>query len=415
MEDKYLSRRNFLINLSRYGVILGGSSLIISKTSGMEKLTEYINSKFLFDYKDELYKNAPIARYWTSTVLKNADCRYCHSPNEIYEKTHVHKEKTVKCLLCSQGCLIKENEHGKCRGRINFKGELHSLVYGRPISIHIDPIEKKPFYHFLPGSEAYSLATAGCPLSCLFCQNWEISQSSPEDNQVKFIPPTEIVNNSKQKNVPIIAFTYNEPTTFFEYMVDIAREAKKQNIRSVLVSCGFMNPEPLKELCDVLDAIKIDLKGYSENFYKNVCNASLSPVLRTIKQIAKSKTHLEIVNLVVPTLNDSDKMMSELVNWLANEVGNNVPIHFTRFHPDYKLLNLPPTPISTIEQARDMAMSKGIHYAFVGNIPGHEGNNSYCPSCRKAIINRNGFFVTENNIKNGKCGFCGTTIAGVWK
>ena len=415
MEDKYLSRRNFLINLSRYGIILGGSSLIISKTSGVEKLTDYINSRFLFDYKDELYKNAPIARYWTSTVLKNADCRSCHSPNEISGKVHAHKEKTVKCLLCSQECLIKENEHGKCRGRINFKGELHSLVYGRPISIHIDPIEKKPFYHFLPGSEAYSLATAGCPLSCMFCQNWEISQSSPEDNQVRFTPPTEIVNNSKQKNVPIIAFTYNEPTTFFEYMVDIASEAKKQNLRSVLVSCGFMNPEPLKELCEVLDAIKIDLKGYSENFYKNVCHASLSPVLRTIKQIAKSKTHLEIVNLVVPTLNDSDKMMSELVNWIANEIGDDVPIHFTRFHPDYKLLNLPPTPISTLEHIRELAMSKGIHYAFVGNVPGHEGNNSYCPSCRKAIIMRSGFFLTENNIKNGKCGFCGTAIAGVWK
>jgi pyruvate formate lyase activating enzyme len=415
MEDKYLSRRNFLINLSRYGIILGGSSLIISKTSGIEKLTEYINSKFLFDYKDELYKNAPLARYWTSTVLKNADCRACHTPNEIEKKTHVHKEKIVKCLLCAQGCLIKENEHGKCRARINFKGELHSLVYGRPIAIHIDPIEKKPFYHFLPGSEAYSLATAGCPLSCMFCQNWEISQSSPEDNQVKFTPPTEIVNNSKQKNVPVIAFTYNEPTTFFEYIIDIAREAKKQNIRSVLVSCGFMNSEPLKELCDVLDAIKIDLKGYSENFYKNVCSASLSPVLRTIKQIAKSKTHLEIVNLVVPTLNDSEKMMSELVNWIANEIGNDVPIHFTRFHPDYKLLNLPPTPISTLEHLREMAMNKGIHYAFVGNVPGHEGNHSYCPSCRKAIIKRSGFFVTENNIKNGKCGFCGTVIAGVWK
>ena len=415
MEDKYLSRRNFLINLSRYGAILGGSSLIISKTSGIEKLTEYINSKFLFDYKDELYKNAPIARFWTSTVLKNADCISCHAPNELSEKTHTHREKTVKCLLCAQCCLIKENEHGKCRGRINFKGELHSLVYGRPIAIHIDPIEKKPFYHFLPGSEAYSLATAGCPLSCMFCQNWEISQSSPEDNQVKFIPPTEIVNNSKQKEVPIIAFTYNEPTTFFEYIVDIAKEAKKLNIRSVLVSCGFMNPDPLKELCDDLDAIKIDLKGYSDNFYKNVCNASLSPVLRTIKQIAKSKTHLEIVNLVVPTLNDSEKMMSELVNWIANEIGNDVPIHFTRFHPDYKLLNLPPTPISTLEHIREMAMSKGIHYAFVGNVPGHEGNHTYCPSCRKTIIKRSGFFLTENNIKNGKCGFCGTVIAGVWK
>ena len=415
MEAKYLSRRNFLIDLSGYGLILGGSSLLLSKASGIEKLSDYVNTKLLLDYKDELYKNAPLARYWTSTIYKNADCNSCHSLGEISGNIHKHKDKTVRCLLCAQECIIKENDRGKCRGRINFHGELHSLVYGRPISIHIDPIEKKPFYHFLPGSDAYSLATAGCPLSCLFCQNWTISQSSPEDNQVKFVPPTEIVHNAKQKNVPVIAFTYNEPTTFFEYMIDIALEAKKQNIRSVLVSCGFMNPEPLKELCNVLDAVKIDLKGYDENFYKNVCSASLSPVIRTIKQVAKTKTHLEIVNLVVPTLNDSNKMMAELINWIANEIGHDVPIHFTRFHPDYKLLNLPSTPISTLEHARDMAMNKGIHYAFVGNVPGHEGNNSFCPSCRKAVIKRNNFFVTENNLKNGKCGFCNTPIAGVWK
>jgi pyruvate formate lyase activating enzyme len=415
MNDKILSRRLFIKSLSQYGVALGGCSLFITRASGLEKLTMHMNSKILGDYKDELYRDAPLARYWTSTILKNADCTACHSAKEIKTKVYNHNERTVKCLLCAQGCLIKQNEHGRCRGRINLNGELHSLVYGRPISIHIDPIEKKPFYHFLPGSEAYSLATAGCPLSCLFCQNWEISQSSPENNQVKFTQPKEIVNNTRQSKVPIIAFTYNEPTTFFEYMVDIAQDAKIQNIRSVLVSCGFMNEEPLKELCTVLDAIKIDLKGYSEDFYKKVCSASLAPVLRSIKQIAKSKTHLEIVNLVVPTLNDSDKLISGLVNWIVNEAGQDIPIHFTRFHPDYKMLNLPPTPIATLERARDLAMSRGIHYAFVGNVPGHEGNNSYCPSCHKVIIKRSSFFVTENNVHNGQCRYCKTSIAGVWK
>ena len=415
MIDNNLSRRKFIASLSKYGIIISGSTLLIPKASGVEKLFGYVNSKLLSDFKDELYKNAPLARYWTSTILKNADCSSCHSPNDVNQKQHIHIEKTVKCLLCAQGCSIKVNERGKCRDRINFNGELHSLVYGRPIAIHIDPIEKKPFYHFLPGSQAYSLATAGCPLSCKFCQNWEISQASPEDNQVNFTPPETITDNAKQKNVPVIAFTYNEPTTFFEYMVDIARQAKKQKIRTALVSCGFMNPEPLKELCTVLDAIKIDLKGYSEDFYKNICNASLSPVLRSIKQISKTKTHLEIVNLVVPTLNDSDKMITGLSDWIVSEIGFDVPIHFTRFHPDYKLLNLPPTPISTLERAREIAMNKGIHYAFVGNVPGNEGNNSYCPSCKKAVIIRNGFFITENHVKNGKCEFCGSTIAGVWK
>jgi len=186
---------------------------------------------------------------------------------------------------------------------MNIKGNLKSLVYGRPISIHVDPIEKKPFYHFLPGSQAYSLATAGCPLSCQFCQNWEISQAKPEDYQLKYISPENIVNNSTSQNIPVIAFTYNEPTVFIEYLTDIARQAKKNNLRSVLVSCGFMKEDPLKEMCEVLDAIKIDLKGFSEDFYHKVCSAELKPVLRSIKQISKSKVHLEIVNLVVPTLN----------------------------------------------------------------------------------------------------------------
>jgi pyruvate formate lyase activating enzyme len=175
-----------------------------------------------------------------------------------------------------------------------------------------------------------------------------------------------------------------------------------------------MNEEPLKEMCDVLDAIKIDLKGFSEDFYRKVCSAELKPVLRSIKQVSKSKAHLEIVNLVVPTLNDSDKMLHELADWVISEVGPDVPIHYTRFHPDYKLLNLPPTPITTLERARDIAMSKGIHYAFVGNVPGHEGNNTYCPKCKKIVVKRSGMFTSEIHLKNGKCEYCGCAIAGVW-
>lgn len=232
---------------------------------------------------------------------------------------------------------------------------------------------------------------------------------------MSFVPPDEIVAGARSQSVPIIAFTYNEPTVFTEYLTDIARSAKKKDIRSVLVSCGFMNEEPLMEMCEVLDAIKIDLKGFSENFYHKVCNAELKAVLRSIKQVSRSKVHLEIVNLVVPTLNDSDEMLNDLVNWVFEEVGPDVPIHFTRFHPDYKLLNLPPTPISTLQRARETAMSKGIHYAFVGNVPGDPGNATYCPSCGKVIINRSGFFVTENHIKNGRCEYCGQSIAGVWK
>jgi pyruvate formate lyase activating enzyme len=297
---------------------------------------------------------------------------------------------------------------------MNVKGELKSLVYGRPISIHIDPIEKKPFYNYLPGSAAFSLATAGCPLKCKFCQNWEISQSSPEDRQVPFTPPVKIVDAAHAQKSPVIAFTYNEPTVFTEYLTDISRDAKKHGIRSVLISCGFMNEAPLAEMCRTLDAIKIDLKGYSDDFYRSVCGAELQPVLRSIKQIAKSRVHLEIVNLVVPTLNDSDKMLKELIDWTLGEVGPDVPVHFTRFHPDYQLLNLPPTPVAILERAYYMAMSKGMHYPYVGNVPDHPGNHTYCPNCKKAVIKRQGFFITEMNIKDGCCKFCRRKIAGVW-
>jgi len=280
--------------------------------------------------------------------------------------------------------------------------------------MHVDPIEKKPFYHFMPGADAFSLATAGCPLKCKFCQNWEISQSRPEDFSTAFIPPADIVRSAASRSSPIIAFTYNEPTVFMEYLSDIASIAREKKLRCVLVSCGFMNPEPLAEMCRILDAIKIDLKGYSPEFYRNVCGAELQPVLNTIRQIAKSRVHLEIVNLVVPTLNDSEKMLGGLINWILGEIGPDVPVHFTRFHPDYQLLNLPATPVATLERARNLAIQRGLRYVYVGNVPDHSGNHTYCPKCGKAVIKRSAFFVTEINMQEGRCRFCGQAIAGVW-
>jgi pyruvate formate lyase activating enzyme len=294
-------------------------------------------------------------------------------------------------------------------------GEIRSLVYGRPIAVHVDPIEKKPFYHFLPGSEAYSLATAGCPLRCKFCQNWQLSQSRPEDFDTPYTPPDALVRAAVSSRAAVVAFTYNEPTVFTEYLTDIARAGKKQKLRHVMISCGFMNPEPLAEMCSVLDAIKIDLKGFDEEFYRKVSSAELKPVLRSIKQVAKSGTHLEIVNLVVPTLNDSDRMMRGLVEWVAGEIGPDVPIHFTRFHPDYQLLNLPDTPVSTLEKAHELALKQGLHYVYVGNVPGHSGNHTYCPGCARVVIRRQAFFLAEVNMKDGACIFCGRKIAGVFR
>lgn len=360
---------------------------------------------------------APIARYWISAASTGSQCGKCHEPGKILkEKEPKGHSKAVRCLLCAKNCTLMVGERGKCRVRMNVQGELHSLVYGRPIptAIHIDPIEKKPFYHFLPGSEAFSLATSGCPLRCKFCQNWEISQSSPEDFNPPLTRPAEIVRAAISKKSPIVAFTYNEPTVFIEYLADIASLAREQKLRSVMISCGFMNAEPLADLCQILDAIKIDLKGFSPDFYRNVCDAELGPVLNSIRQIAKSGIHLEIVNLVVPSLNDSEKMFAGLIDWILGEIGPEIPIHFTRFHPDYKLLNLPATPVATLERARNAAMNKGIRYAYVGNVPDHPGNNTYCPQCGKAVIKRSSIFLTELNVEHGRCKFCGKQIAGVW-
>lgn len=361
----------------------------------------------------------PDARYWAGSIGEKADCLACHDPNVapktlFDDKKYHEKQPTVKCLLCAQECVLKNGGRGRCRARINQNGILKSLVYGRPVAIHVDPIEKKPFYHFLPGSNAFSLGTAGCPLSCRFCQNWEISQARPEDIRSFTYPPEGIITSAGRKKCSVIAFTYNEPTVFIEYLTDIARQGSKQRMKSVLVSCGFMNARPLDEMCGVLDAIKIDLKGFSPDFYRDVCGAELAPVLRSIKQISKKKVHLEIVNLVVPTLNDSQPMMTRLIEWVAGEIGPDVPLHFTRFHPAYQMMQLPPTPVSTLEKAYELARSKGIHYPYVGNVPSHPGNSTYCPSCGKTVVERTGFFILSNRITNGKCPFCGRGIAGVW-
>ena len=399
------SRREFLYRAGRFAAVLGGAGLIAPGRRLFAASPSF----------DEILRTAPKARYWTSLALAGSDCAACHGTDaSLRGRVHDHDPGLVKCLLCAHTCAIPAGERGKCRARMNVGGELRSLVYGRPLAVHVDPIEKKPFFHFLPGAAAFSFGTAGCPLRCRFCQNWQLSQSRPEDHPTEFTPPEKVVAAAGARKAQVIAFTYNEPTVQTEFLTDVARAAKKGGIRSALVSCGFMNEAPLREICEVLDAVKIDLKGFSPEFYREVSAAELAPVLRSIRQAAKSGIHLEIVNLVVPTLNDSEKMLRELADWVAGEVGPDVPVHFTRFHPDYQLRNLPPTPVATLEKAREIAMRKGIRYAYVGNVPGHPGNHTYCPGCGKVVVGRSGFFVTGMNIEKGRCRSCRRSIAGVW-
>jgi pyruvate formate lyase activating enzyme len=278
----------------------------------------------------------------------------------------------------------------------------------------LDPIEKKPLFHVLPATTSFSLATVGCNFQCKFCQNWEISQASPEDVYSYDIPPEMIVTKAKEVGAHSVAYTYVEPTIFYEYMVDICQLVKKAGLLNVCHSNGFINPEPLKNLCKMMDAANIDLKGFTEAFYRDVCSGELNPVLETLKTLKKEKVHLEITNLIIPTQNDEMSGIKEMCLWVRKELGADTPIHFSRFYPLYKLRSLPPTPVSTLEKARNTALSSGLEYVYIGNIPGHEGEHTFCPKCKKLLIQRIGYMVGENHLKGGKCNYCGKPIPGIW-
>ena len=321
----------------------------------------------------------------------------------------------VQCQLCPNRCVIKEGQRGTCEVRENRGGKLYTLVYGNPVAVHIDPIEKKPFYHFLPASDSFSLATAGCNLDCAYCQNWTISQVRPEEVESYDLPPEEAVALALEKGCKSIAYTYTEPTVFYEYMLETSKLARAKGIKNVVVTNGFINPEPLRELCKYVDAIRVDLKGFTEDFYHQVCQGELAPVLQTLKIIQEEGVHLEIINLVVPTLNDDEEEIRQMCQWILENLGPDVPVHFTRFQPMYRLQNLPPTPVETLERAREIALEVGLHYVYIGNVPGHPAENTYCPKCGKLLIKRMGFYVEENHIVDGKCEYCGNPIPGVWE
>lgn len=320
----------------------------------------------------------------------------------------------IRCELCPRRCLVPNGKRGFCRVRENRKGKYYSLVYGNPAAAHLDPIEKKPFFHVLPGTTAFSLATAGCNFQCKFCQNWEVSQVSPEDLYNYDLPPESVVKKAGETRARSVAYTYVEPVVFYEYMYDTGKLAKEKGLLNVFHSNGFINPDPLRSLCRMLSAANIDLKGFTDAFYRKLCNGELHPVIETLTILKKEKIHTEITNLVIPTENDDMASIHKMCLWIKNALGPDTPLHFSRFYPLYKLQSLPPTPVSTLEKARSAALSAGLEYVYIGNVPGHEGENTYCPRCRKLIIRRMGFMVGETHLKKGQCGFCGKPIPGIW-
>jgi pyruvate formate lyase activating enzyme len=324
------------------------------------------------------------------------------------------KDGKIQCQLCPRECIVPKGGRGFCGVRENREGKYYSLVYGNPCAVHVDPVEKKPFYHLLPASTSFSIATAGCNFRCKFCQNWEISQVRSEQVDHFDLPPEAAAVRAAEALCRSIAYTYTEPTVFFEYMHDTAVRAKLKGVRNVVVTGGHINPEPLSDLLSVVDAIKIDLKGFSQEFYATYVRGELKPVLEAIRAVAKSKVWLEIVYLVIPTLNDRMDVIKEMARWVKNEAGDHVPVHFSRFHPMYLIKNLPPTPLSTLESARRTALEEGLRFVYLGNVPGHEGESTYCPGCGNVAIKRVGYSIEALRLKKGKCEKCGTPIPGIW-
>ncbi|MCP4726533.1 MAG: AmmeMemoRadiSam system radical SAM enzyme [bacterium] len=334
-----------------------------------------------------------------------------------YEALHYEKltNRKIQCRLCPKECVIDDRERGYCGVRENEGGTYYTLVHSKPCSLTPDPIEKKPFFHFMPGTLAFSTATVGCNMDCKYCQNWQISQLRPEHARNYDVKPEQMVELARNNDCISIAYTYSEPVIFYEYMYDISKIAQKQDVRNVVISNGYIMPKPMEEILPYLDAVKVDLKAFTEKFYNEVCAGELKPVLDTLKLIKKSGTWLEIVYLVVPTMNDSEQEIKEMSKWVFNELGPDVPVHYSRFYPQYRMKNLPPTPVKTIRRIADITEDAGIRYVYVGNVPGNEKGNTYCPQCEKMILRRIGYTISAKNIIDGKCGNCGKIIPGVWK
>ncbi|MES0488784.1 MAG: AmmeMemoRadiSam system radical SAM enzyme [Leptospirales bacterium] len=319
----------------------------------------------------------------------------------------------IVCLLCPRTCHIPKDEHGHCFVRANVNGKMELLTYGLTSGLALDPIEKKPLYHFFPGTNVLSFGTAGCNLSCNFCQNWNLSKAQNIHVSSVKASPAEIADKALQAKAVSVAYTYNDPIVFFEFAVDTAYECRQNGIYNVAVTNGFINKKPAREFFNAMDAVNIDLKAFSELFYKKQTDSSLAPVLKTLQYVREqTKTWLEITTLLIPGLNDSQKEIQQMVSWVKQYLGENTPIHFSAFHPSYQLNTTPTTPLATLTSARNIALDKGMNYVYTGNLVYPEGGITHCPSCGKKVIERTGYRTSAQGMQKGKCKFCSQEIAG---
>jgi pyruvate formate lyase activating enzyme len=320
----------------------------------------------------------------------------------------------VVCGLCPHRCRLQPGDRSVCRSRVNLDGILHTLVYGNPCAIHIDPLEKKPLFHFRPGARAFSIAAAGCNLRCLNCQNWEISQAKPHEVRHEELFPEALVAAALRAGAAAVAYTYSEPIVFFEYMRDTALLARRAGLANVWVSAGYINPEPLAELLPLLDAANVNLKSFDDAVYRRLNGARLEPILETFRAMHRAGLHFEMTHLVVPGYTDDAAMVRRMCAWIAGELGPDHPLHFSRFFPKYKLDRLAPTPVPLLAEFREIAMEAGIRYVYIGNVPGHEGSHTYCHACRRRIVTRQGYQIAPEFLRDGRCTLCGAAIPGVW-
>ncbi|MEJ2325628.1 MAG: AmmeMemoRadiSam system radical SAM enzyme [Chromatiaceae bacterium] len=323
----------------------------------------------------------------------------------------------VACELCPRRCVIPEGGAGDCRIRVNLGGKLRATTYGRPSAIHIDPMEKKPLFHFHPGTSVFSIATAGCNLHCLNCQNWQLSQRGGEEmEQIYRADPPEVVKAAKEQGCKSLAYTYSDPVVFYEYVYDTSAIARREGLNNTYHTAGYINPKPLRRLCGLLDASNTDLKAFDDGFSRRVTGATLQPVLDALVTLREEGVWLEVTNLVIPTLNDDLAMIRRMASWMRDELGPDTPLHLSRFQPQYRMRNLPPTPAEALDRARREALDAGLRYVYIGNVPGHEANSTYCPTDGTLLIRRVGFMVVENKLTaDGRCPTCNQKIPGVWK
>lgn len=324
-------------------------------------------------------------------------------------------EQSIRCTICPKCCRIPTGFSGECRVRMNIGGVLQASTYGRPCAVHVDPMEKKPLFHFFPGQQILSVGAAGCNLHCKNCQNADISQAAPEDIRTHDLPPDGIPALAARHACRHVAYTYTEPIVSYEYTLDSAQAARTAGLRNVLVTAAYINPDPLRKLLTVIDAANVDIKAFSDPFYRNVCGAALAPVLQAVTLMKAAGTHIEITNLVVPTLNDSDDLFRQLCAWVAEHTGPETPLHFSRFFPQFRMTHLPPTPIETLMRARDIARREGLKHVYIGNADTADGETTFCAGCGASLITRQRYVVTENRLTtDGTCPTCGKCAHGVW-